>query len=791
MKFSENWLREWVDPEISTEELVAQLTMAGLEVDAVEPAAAVFSGVVVGEVLEVTPHPDADKLRVCRVNTGEEPLQIVCGAPNVRVGMKVPAALVGAVLPGDLKIKKAKLRGVESSGMLCSARELGLADDHGGLMALPADAPLGQDVRAYLNLDDRLIEVDLTPNRGDCLSVAGIAREVAVLNRLTVTAPAYEHIVPGCADVFPVSVAAPESCPRYLGRVIRGVDSLAQTPLWMQEKLRRSGLRSLGPLVDVTNYVLLELGQPMHAFDLAQLDGRIEVRYARTGESLHLLDGREVSLDSQTLVIADAGSVLAIAGVMGGERSGIAATTRDIFLECAFFSPETIAGKARRYGLQTDSAYRFERGVDFGLQYRAMERATGLLLELVGGTAGPVIGVAHTGQLPLRDAISLRRAHIRRLLGIDLPDDEVEDILIRLGATVNSTEAGWNVIPPTFRFDMALEVDLIEDIGRIYGYNRLPSTCPKVSMVAAARSEARQGPEQWRAVLVQRGYQEVITYSFVDPKLQELIDPENKAVALANPISSEMAVMRTSLWPGLLRAAQYNLNRQQPRIRFFEYGLTYISQDSDLIQDPYLAGVISGLQYPEQWAVSPTIADFFDVKADIEAMLTTGGSMDEFCFRPGRHAALHPSRTARLFRHDWPIGWLGNIHPELAKRLELPEDTILFELAAAAMEERRLARFQEISRYPAIRRDLAFVLPCSVAAEDISKTIAGAAGGLLQDLTLFDVYEGKGIESGRKSIALGLILQDSSRTLTEQDVEAVLVQVQTAMGDKFGATLRE
>lgn len=791
MKFSENWLREWVDPKISTEELVAQLTMAGLEVDAVEPAAAAFSGVVIGEVLDVVPHPDADKLRVCRVNAGDEPLQIVCGAPNVRVGMKVPVALVGAVLPGDVQIKKAKLREVESSGMLCSARELGLADDHGGLMALPADAPVGQDFRAYMDLDDRLIEVDLTPNRGDCLSVAGIAREVAVLNRMAVTAPAYEGIVSGCADVFPVTVSAPESCPRYLGRVIRGVNPQAPTPLWMQEKLRRSGLRSLGPLVDVTNYVLLELGQPMHAFDLARLDGRIEVRYARAGESLHLLDGRELALDIQTLIIADARNVLAIAGVMGGEQSGISDATRDIFLECAFFSPEAIAGKARRYGLQTDSAYRSERGVDFELQHRAMERATQLLLELVGGNTGPVIEVLHTGQLPTRAAIHLRHMYIRRLLGIELPDGEVEDILGRLGASLTRTEAGWDVVPPTFRFDMALEVDLIEDIGRIHGYNRLPSTRPKVAMMAAARSEIRQGPEQWRATLVQRGYQEAITYSFVDPKLQEQIDPAVEAVPLANPISSEMAVMRTTLWPGLLRAAQHNLNRQQPRIRFFEYGLTYIRQFTDLKQDIYLSGVVCGLRYPEQWAVTPAVADFFDVKADIEAVLSPGGCLDEFIFRPGRHPALHPARTAQIFRRESPVGWLGNVHPELAKRLELPEDTILFELAAAAIEERRLVRFREISRYPAIRRDLAFVMPCSVAAVDISESVAAAAGDLLQELTLFDVYEGKGIESGRKSIALGLILQDSSRTLTEQDVEAVLVQVQTALGDKFGATLRE
>lgn len=791
MKLSEQWLREWVDPQISTEDLVAQLTMAGLEVDSMEPAAAEFSGVVVAEVVDVAPHPDADKLRVCRVNAGAEPLQIVCGAPNVRVGMRVPAALVGAVLPGDLKIKKAKLRGVESSGMLCSARELGLADDHGGLMALPVDAPIGVDVRSYLNLDDTLIEVDLTPNRGDCLSVAGIAREVAVLNRLTAKAPETVPVQPGCDVTFPVAVSAPDACPRYLGRVIGGVDARAETPLWMQERLRRSGLRSLGPLIDVTNYVLLELGQPMHAFDLGRLDGRIEVRYARSGEALRLLDGRGVELDPQTLVIADASKVLALAGVMGGEHSGITDTTRDVFLECAFFSPEAIAGKARRYGMQTDSSHRFERGVDFELQHRAMERATQLLLDTVGGSAGPVSEVVHPDRLPQRTPIALRRARMRRLLGIDLEDAEVAGILSRLGAALTSSVAGWDVVPPSFRFDMALEVDLIEDVGRIYGYGRLPSARPRVPMVAPARSETRVGAEQWRKILVQRGYQEAITYSFVEPALQRQIEPELAAVALANPISSEMAVMRTRLWPGLLLTAQHNVNRQQARVRLFEYGLTYVSQATVIKQDAFLGGVVSGGRYPEQWGTAPACVDFFDVKGDIEALLAAGGCAQEFVFCRASHPALHPARTARILRKDVPAGWLGTIHPQLAKTLELPQETVLFELAADALEQGRLARFSEISRFPAIRRDLAFVVPREVTADALLTVVGTAAGQLLRDLTLFDVYEGKGIESGRKSVALGLILQDSTRTLTEQDVEGVVVQVRTALGDKFGATLRE
>jgi phenylalanyl-tRNA synthetase beta chain len=791
MKFSENWLREWVDLPIGTEELVAQLTMAGLEVDAVEPAAADFSGVVVGEVLEVQPHPDADKLRVCQVNAGAEPLQIVCGAPNVRVGMKVPTALVGATLPGDLKIKKAKLRGVESSGMLCSARELGLADDHAGLMSLPESAPVGVEFRDYLQLDDRLIEVDLTPNRGDCLSIAGLAREVGVLNRCVVTQPEIAAVAELGTDQFEVRVTAPQGCPRYLGRVIRGIDPGAKTPLWMQEKLRRSGLRSLGPVVDVTNYILLELGQPMHAFDLARLDGYIEVRMAKAGERLHLLDGRDMTLDSETLAIADASKLLAIAGVMGGEESSVGESTRDLFLECAFFSPEILAGRARRYGLQTDSSYRFERGVDFNLQHAAMERATALLLSLVGGAAGPITEACHAQALPQRANIQLRAARIRRLLGIELPAEEVEDILGRLGAQATRCADGWDVVPPSYRFDMAIEADLIEDIGRIHGYNRLPSTRPRAALSATAQPEAVRDATVWRGILVQRGYQEAITYSFVDPELQQLVDPEITPVALANPISSEMSVMRTTLWPGLIKAAQYNLNRQQLRIRLFEYGLSYRRYNNELKQESYISGLICGRRYTEQWGAGQAAADFFDAKADVEALLAAGGCRDDYGFQPDLHPCLHPGQTARILRHGEPVGWLGTLHPELVGSLELPENTVLFEVGAHALARGGVAKFEAISRFPAIRRDLAFILPQSVAADAVCAATRASAGALLQDLTLFDVYQGQGIESGLKSIALGLILQDSSRTLTEHDVEAVLTQVQTALNAKFGAMLRE
>ena len=791
MKISEQWLRSWVDPAVTTTELVAQLTMAGLEVDAIEPAAGEFSGVVVGEVLEVAPHPDADKLRVCKVSAGGEPLQIVCGAPNVAVGMKVPTALVGANLPGGLKIKKAKLRGVESNGMLCSARELGLAEDSQGLLALPGAAPVGTDIRTYMELDDQLIEIDLTPNRGDCLGVAGIAREVGLLNRCAVKAPLITAVKPDCDDSFEVRVSAPAACPRYLGRVIKGVNPGSRTPLWMQERLRRSGLRSLGPLVDVTNYILLELGQPMHAFDQRQLSGHIDVRFAQPGEVIRLLDGRDVTLDAETLVIADARKVLAIAGVMGGEASGVADDTQTIFLECAFFTPEQIAGRARRYALQTDSSYRFERGVDFELQQQAMERATELLIQIAGGQAGPIVEVRSDADMPRRDVISLRRDRVTRLLGLELPDDEIEDILRRLGASLNANGVGWEVRPPSFRFDMTLEVDLIEDIGRVYGYNRLPSARPHAAMIGHPQPEARTGIALWRDILVQRGYQEAVTYSFVDPKLQVLVNPQMEGVNLSNPISSEMSVMRTSLWPGLLKAVEYNLKRQQARVLFFEHGLTYVKQDNELKQDSYIAGILCGSRDPEQWGVPSVSLDFYDAKADVEALLASAGSLSEFSFKADTHPSLHPGRSARIHRGDVPVGWLGAIHPALAETLDLPQSTHLFELNAAVIQDGKLSKYSEISRFPAIRRDLAFSVPEEVTAAAFCAEARRAAGPLLQDLTLFDLYQGKGIESGRKSIALGLILQDSSRTLAEQDVEAVLIQVQTALNAKFGANLRE
>jgi phenylalanyl-tRNA synthetase beta chain len=791
MKFSEQWLREWVNPPVTADELAEQLTMAGLEVDSVTPVAGDFSGVVVGEVVSVGPHPDADKLRVCTVNVGAEPLQIVCGAPNVQVGMKVPTALIGAVLPGDFRIKKSKLRGMESFGMLCSARELGLSEEAAGLMALPGDAPVGSDIRAYLDLDDRCIEVDLTPNRGDCLGMAGIAREIGVLNRCAVTGPAMAPVPASIEDTFPVRVSAPEACPRYLGRVLRGIDPKATTPLWMQEKLRRGGIRSLGPVVDVTNYVLLELGQPMHAFDLARLSGGIEVRLAHAGEQITLLDEKVIKLDTDSLLIADADKPLALAGIMGGAGSGVSDRTDSLFLECAFFAPTRIAGRARRYGLHTDSSHRFERGVDYQLQHRALERATALLLELVGGQAGPVIEVSSEAHLPRVAPIALRAARLQRLLGLRPDDATVEDILTRLGMEVQAGEGGWQVIPPSFRFDITLEADLIEEIGRVYGYNRLPSSAFQAALVMRPAPEDRVPLRRLRDLLVSRGYQEAVTYSFVDPEIQGLVTPDLVPVPLANPISSELSVMRTSLWQGLLRTLQHNLNRQQKRVRIFEHGLNYIQQDNELKQENYIGGLVSGAWVEEQWGEPERLADFFDVKADVEALLALGGQADAYRFAPGSHPALHPGQAAEILRDGKRVGWLGCVHPELARRLDIESKTFLFELHSATVAQGSAASFREISRFPSVRRDLAIVVDEAVSALALQEAIRETCGDQLLELALFDVYRGKGVEKGRKSIAFGLILQESSRTLTDADVESVAVRVVDRLNQNFGATLRD
>ncbi|MCQ4347502.1 phenylalanine--tRNA ligase subunit beta [Pseudomonas stutzeri] len=792
MKFSEQWLRTWVNPQVSRDELVARLSMAGLEVDSVTPAAGVFTGVVVGEILSTEQHPDADKLRVCQVSSGSETFQVVCGAPNARPGIKIPFAMLGAELPGDFKIKKAKLRGVESFGMLCSASELQISDDDSGLFELAGDAPVGQDIRSYLNLDDASIEVDLTPNRGDCLSLAGLAREVGALYGAPVARPAVA-VVPAVHDeVRSVELLAPNACPRYLGRVIRNVDLSRPTPLWMVERLRRSDVRAIDPAVDVTNYVMLELGQPMHAFDLAEIKGGIRVRLAEAGEKLVLLDGQEVELRPDTLVIADHERALAIAGVMGGEHSGVAAGTRDLFLESAFFDTIAIAGKARSYGLHTDASHRFERGVDSQLAREAMERATALLLEIVGGEPGPIVEVVSAEHLPQVAPVILRAERIEQMLGLSLADAEVERLLTALGLKVAASGAGqWQVGIPSHRFDLSIEVDLIEELARLYGYNRLPVRYPEARLAPQPQSEARAELGQLRRLLVARGYQEAVTFSFIDPKWFELFHPGVAPLTLANPISADLAAMRASLWPGLVKALQHNLNRQQSRVRLFESGLRFVGQLGELKQEAMLAGVICGSRLPEAWANGKDGVDFYDLKADVEALLGYAGAGSAFTFVAGEHPALHPGQTARIERDGRLVGFLGALHPELAKALDLDQPVYLFELVLAEVAAGRLPQFRELSRFPEVRRDLALLVGREVPAQSLLEDIRVQAGEHLTDLRLFDVYQGKGIDPHSKSVAVGLTWQHPSRTLNDEEVNENLRRVIASLGERFQATLRK
>ncbi|MCU7846351.1 MAG: phenylalanine--tRNA ligase subunit beta [Candidatus Thiodiazotropha sp. (ex Monitilora ramsayi)] len=792
MKFSEAWLREWVDPPVTTQELADQLSMAGLEVDSVTPVAASFSGVVVGEVLEKAPHPDADKLSVCQVSIdGDEPLQIVCGARNVATGMRVPVATVGARLPGDFKIKKAKLRGVQSWGMICSASELGLAESSDGIMSLPLDAPLGKDFRNYLTLEDQAIDVDLTPDRGDCLGLMGIAREVGVINRCSVKAENVDPVATSIDDRVEVDLEADEACPRYLCRVVRGVDVNAETPLWMQERLRRSDIRSLGPVVDVTNYVLLELGQPMHGFDLDKIEQKIRVRMAKQGEKLILIGGQEVELDGDTLVIADQEQPLALAGIMGGESSAVGETTKDILLESAFFSPRAISGKARCYGLHTDSSHRFERGVDPYLQSKAMERATALLLEIAGGQPGPVVEAVNQELIEQRPVINLRSNRVNKVLGVEIDRAEVLDILTRLVMEVEESSEGWRVRAPSCRFDIAIEEDLIEEIGRIYGYARIPTHRGAFSMEMRERREADFDLNRAKQLLVGRDYQEVVTYSFVSPEIEAMVDPEQTGIRLANPISADMSVMRTSLWPGLLQTARYNQSRQQARVRIFESGLRFIRDAGEILQQNVLSGLVSGERTQEQWGDSAANVDFYDIKSDMEALLSLCDSPDQFQFSAGTHPALHPGQCAVIQYENEQIGYLGMLHPELERQLDLAGSTYLFEIDLEKIKTGSLPAFESLSKFPSIRRDIALVVDESVTFESIRNMIRETSGKIIKDIRLFDVYTGKNVDSGRKSVALGLILQEKSHTLTDQEVDEVIQRVLHRLSDELDAKLRD
>jgi phenylalanyl-tRNA synthetase beta chain len=792
MIFSESWLREFVDPGMSTAELVETLTMAGLEVDNVTSAASQFSGVVVGRVESTEQHPDADKLSVCRVTDGVTDYQVVCGAPNVRPGLLVPFAKVGAVLGGGekpFKIKAAKLRGVESNGMLCSAEELGLAESSDGLLELPETLTVGEDIRVALDLDDKLIELDLTPNRGDCLGMIGLAREVGVLARAPVKGLEFPSVEITTQRSIPVATAAPDACPTYLGRVIENINIEAPSPYWLQERLRRSGLRSIDPVVDVTNLMLLELGHPMHAFDADKLQGTVTARFASEGEKLTLLDDRDVVLGSETLLIADEAQALAMAGIMGGLSSSVTRETKSIFLECAFFSPLAIAGKARSYGIHTDASHRYERGVDYALQARALDRATALLLEIVGGNAGPV-SVA-TGNLPESRQVRLTFSNVKRLLGVEIPQAECLDILSRLGLVevASDTESCFFTVP-SFRFDISIEADLIEEIARVFGYNKLPETLGMGAQRLPKIAESVRPVSALKRILVAEGYQEAINYSFIDPDLAQNVYPERQTVLLQNPLSAEMSVMRPSVLPGLLSTLSYNLNRQRERVRLFEEGLVFERRDGAITQTRKIAGLVYGSLNPISWNQPKQAVDFYDIKGAVESLLDLGLGAGAYEFVKGEHSALHPGQCAEVRCKGEPIGFVGALHPRLQRHFGFPSKAYLFELDTAALVEGRLPAASALSRYPEVSRDLAVVVSAGIAAGDLASCIRVNAGDDLTELTTFDVYEGPGVGEGRKSVAFGLTWQHPSRTLGDEEISAIIAKCIKALESDFNAELR-
>ncbi|MBF9000126.1 MULTISPECIES: phenylalanine--tRNA ligase subunit beta [Vibrio] len=795
MKFSESWLREWVNPAVTTDELTHQITMAGLEVDDVLPVAGDFTGVKVGKVVECAQHPDADKLRVTKIDIGaEELLDIVCGAPNCRQGIKVAVATVGAVLPGDFKIKKAKLRGQPSHGMLCSFSELGIDVESDGIMELAEDAVLGTDFREFLGLNDVTIDVDLTANRADCFSIRGLAREVGVLNRADVNAPETSPVPSTIDDTVSVDVQAPAACPRYLSRVVKNVNVKASTPMWMQEKLRRCGIRSIDPIVDVTNYVMLEQGQPMHAFDLAKIEGGIVVRLAEQGEKLTLLDGTEAELQEGTLVVADKAKALALAGIFGGEHSGVSSDTQDVLLECAFFAPAAIRGRAREYGLHTDSSLRFERGVDFDLQYAAMERATQLLIDICGGDVAPVNATEASAELPTANTVSLRRTKLNDLLGHHVEDADVVEILERLGLSVESTDAGWTATAPSWRFDIAIEQDLVEEVGRIYGYDNIPNQAPVAGLSMNLHKEANLPLKRVRDLLVDRGYHEAITYSFVEPEQQKLIVPDVEPLVLPNPISADMSAMRLGLIQGLLNTVVRNQKRQQPRVRLFEYGLRFTpdeAAENGMRQEPILAGVISGTLNDEHWNINTATVDFFDLKGDLEAILDLTANDKAYSFTAVKHPALHPGQAAAILVDGKQVGVIGTVHPELERKFGLNGRTVVFEIEWNAIATRVIPEAVSLSKFPSNRRDIAVVVDDTVASDAIVQACVAAGGELLKDAKLFDVYVGQGVEDGKKSLAIALTLQSTERTLEEADISTAVDAIVAHVGEKFGASLRD
>ncbi|MSP86840.1 MAG: phenylalanine--tRNA ligase subunit beta [Methylotenera sp.] len=791
MQFSENWLRSLVNTDLDSQALNHALTMAGLEVEEMQPVAAAFTKVVVGKILTTSKHPDADRLQVCSVDVGHivngknQPLQIVCGAPNARPGLLAPCALVGAELPG-FSIKEAKVRGVESFGMMCSSKELGLSAEATGLLELAANALVGQDIRQHLDLDDHLLTLKLTPNRSDCLSITGIARDVAAITGATTQFEAITAVAADTKETKAVVVAQPEACPRYCGRLVTGINAQASTPDWMLRRLERSGLRSIGAVVDITNYVLLQLGQPMHAFDASKLSGDIKVRFAQANESLLLLNDQEVALKVDDLVIADSQGALALAGIMGGKSTSVGSDTTNIFLESVFFSPSVIAGKSRRIGLSTDSSYRFERGVDFGNTRNALEYATILIKQICGGLAGPVTEVIAT--LPERAPVQLRLARLVSVLGIPLTQADVDKLLTQLDFSFTVANEVFVVAPPSYRFDISIEEDLIEEVARLHGYDHIPAIAPVAALALLPATETSLHQNKLRDYLVAAGYQEIIGYSFVDENWERDLLGNTHPIKLKNPIASNLSVMRTGLWGGLLDTLSYNLNRKQDRAYLFEVGAVYQQQGAAYVEETRISGLAYGSAKPEQWGVASADIDFFEVKAHVEALL--GTVSDQVVYEKAEHTALHPGQSARILRNGKAIGWLGKLHPKWQQHYSLSKSTFLFELSTEAILARQLPAYQEVSKFLPLRRDLAVVLDESIAVDIVLRTIKSANISLITEVALFDIYQGPGIAENKKSLALSILMHDTQRTLTDSDADTAIENLLKLLQNHFSAILR-
>lgn len=785
MKFSENWLRTLVNPSCSSEELAHFLTMAGLEIEGLEPVTSVsLNKVVIAEVLAVEKHPQADRLNVCRVNIGSDTVQIVCGASNVRTGIKVPCALVGAKL-SDMAIKKTKLRGVESQGMLCSAGELGLTDTVDGLMLLPDDAPVGAEFRDYYELEDRIFELKLTPNRADCLGLLGVAREVSAI---TSTDCIFEKIKPAqceISDTLVVEAVESKACPLYCGRLMKGVNVRVTTPLWIAQRLDRSGIRSINVIVDITNYVMLEMGQPMHAFDLAKISGAMMVRFANKDERLALLNGEIITLTPDMLLIADEAGPLALAGIMGGKHSGVERSTTDIFLESAFFSPDVISGKSFHLGFTSDSAHRFERGVDFAATRIALERATNLILSVCGGKAGPITEAK--GLLPKRATVRVRVARIKRILGIDVNVRQVTAYFSRLGFEFTIDEDIFYVTPPTYRFDLVIEEDFVEEIARLYGYDNISASLPRASMVMLPASEACRTLIELKQALVLRDYQEVINYAFVENDWEIDFIGNNSPIKLKNPISSQLSVMRSSLIGGLLSNLQFNLNRKQSRVRLFESGCCFSKDEQGQVsQIEHLAGLAYGDSVPEQWGESARCIDFYDIKADVETLIWP----KDVVFKVAAHPAFHPGKSAKILYKEECIGWIGELHPSLQKKYDLAQPALLFELRLDALLTKSIPVVKEVSKFPLVRRDIAVLVDNGVSVHTLITSMLAENIAIVSDISLFDIYRGKGVADDKKSLAFRVLLQDTEKTLTDVDVDSAIKHLVSILGKEFGAELR-